>query len=215
MKIEVGKETPTYFKKEFPEAFQIFSHLEAVTAIPQVLFAVTTLKENGKSNVNYHSWSCFQGDGSGFYAILAGIYQHTHTFANVKRTKEFCVNFLPIKYCDALAKTIEQNSIDDDEFIVGNFTVEKSTTISAPRIKESFMSLECKVTQIQDLSGAGRTAMIIGEVQNVAVEQDYASGKKRYGEDGFMYLVHAPQNLMNGDCGQTEAATLNIKRSLD
>lgn len=218
MKIEIGKTIPDNFKKKYPEQFEVFSHMECVAAIPHVLFAVTTIKENGQPNVNFHSWSCFQGDGTGFYAILAGIYQHTHTYANIKRTKDFCVNFLPLKYCDQLLQTIEQNGDCDNEFEVGKFAIEKSCCIEAPRIKESFLSLECKATQISDLSGGGVTAMIVGEVQNIAVDSAFASGDSRYnryGENGFMYLIHAPQDLVSGDCGENAAAILDIKRPLD
>ena len=48
MKIEIGKEFSNYFKSAYPEEFELFSHFEVVSGIPNVLFAVTTWKENGK-----------------------------------------------------------------------------------------------------------------------------------------------------------------------
>ena len=42
--------------------------------------------------------------------------------------------------------------------------------------------------------------MVIGEVQHIAVDQEYAQGyEKRYGKDGFMMLVPAPQDLVTGE----------------
>ena len=46
MKIEIEKEFPKYFKSSYSEEFEIFSHFETTSAIPQVLFAITTWKEN-------------------------------------------------------------------------------------------------------------------------------------------------------------------------
>lgn len=107
MKIEIGTERPANFNEYWPGQYEIFSHFEYVTGIPHVLFAVTTFKENGLPNVNFHSWSSFQGDGDGFFAILAGLYQHTHAFADILRSGEFCVNFL------AAAITMRSNEPSD------------------------------------------------------------------------------------------------------
>ena len=96
MKIEIGKDFPQYFKPSYPEEFELFSHFEVTAGIPTVLFAITTWKENGKPNVCFHSWSCFHGDKTAFFAVMGNLYQHTHTYANIKREKCFCINFLPI-----------------------------------------------------------------------------------------------------------------------
>ena len=69
MKIEIGKDFPQYFKPAYLEEFDLFSHFEVTAGIPTVLFAVTTWKENGKPNVCFHSWSCFHGDKTAFFAI--------------------------------------------------------------------------------------------------------------------------------------------------
>ena len=96
MKLEIGKEFPGYFKPLYPEKFEICSHFEVTAAIPTVLFAVTTWKENGKPNVCFHAWSCFHGDKTAFFAVMGNLFQHTHTYANILREKCFCINFLPI-----------------------------------------------------------------------------------------------------------------------
>ena len=50
MKIGIGKEFPRYFKSLYPEEFELFSHFETTSGIPNVLFAITTWKKNGKPN---------------------------------------------------------------------------------------------------------------------------------------------------------------------
>ena len=123
MKIEIGKDFPQYFKPSYPEEFELFSHFEVTAGIPTVLFAITTWKENGKPNVCFHSWSCFHGDKTAFFAVMGNLYQHTHTYANIKREKCFCINFLPISYYDKLVDTIKHNDMETDEFAVGYFTL--------------------------------------------------------------------------------------------
>ena len=213
MKIEIGKDFPQYFNPSYPEEFELFSHFEVTAGIPTVLFAITTWKESGKPNICFHSWSCFHGDKTGFFAVMGNLYQHTHTYANIKRGKCFCINFLPISYYDNLVDTINHNDIETDEFEVGHFNLSSAKTIHAPVIQEAFINMECTLKTTQDLSGAGITAMVIGEVQHISVDKEYAQGyERRYGKDGFMMLVPAPQDLVTGEPNQSAIATINIEK---
>ena len=188
MKIEIEKDFPQYFKPAYPEEFELFSHFEVTAGIPTVLFAITTWKENGKPNVCFHSWSCFHGDKTAFFAVMGNLYQHTHTYANIQREKCFCINFLPISCYDRLVNTIHQNEWYDDEFAAGGFTVSNAKAIHAPAISEAFLTMECTLKEIQDLSGAGITAMVIGQVQHISVEEAYAQGYELDGYTDFIFL---------------------------
>lgn len=213
MKIEIGKEFPGYFKSLYPEEFQLFSHFETTAAVPGPLFAITTWKENGKPNVCLHSWSCFHGDKTAFFAVMGNLYQHTHTYANILRERCFCINFLPVSCYDRLTETIFHNEYDSDEFQTGGFALEEARTIHAPVIREAFLTMECTLRDVQDLSGAGMAAMVIGEVQHMSVEEDYAQGyAKRYGKEGFMMLVPSPQDLVTGEPDLSAIGTVKIEK---
>lgn len=213
MKIEIGKEFPGYFKSLYPEEFQLFSHFETTAAVPGPLFAITTWKENGKPNVCLHSWSCFHGDKTAFFAVMGNLYQHTHTYANILRERCFCINFLPVSCYDRLTETIFHNEYDSDEFQTGGFALEEARTIHAPVIREAFLTMECTLRDVQDLSGTGMAAMVIGEVQHMSVEEDYAQGyAKRYGKEGFMMLVPSPQNLVTGEADLSAIGTVKIEK---
>ena len=211
MKIEIGIERPACFQPAYPEEFDLFSHLELAAAIPQVLFAVTTWKENGKPNICFHSWSCFHGDRTAFFAVLGNLYQHTHTYANIKRTRGFAINFLPVHYYDALIETIRQNELDADEFSAGGFTLENARTISAPIIQESFLTLECPLKSMEDLSGAGITAMVVGQVRHCWIDSDL-SPESRCGKAGYMLLMPGAQNLSTGEPNPSIIASLTIEK---
>ena len=213
MKIEIGKEFPGYFKSLYPEEFQLFSHFETTAAVPGPLFAITTWKENGKPNLCLHSWSCFHGDKTAFFAVMGNLYQHTHTYANILRERCFCINFLPVSCYVRLTETIFHNDYDSDEFQTGDFILEEARTIHAPVIREAFLTMECTLRDVQDLSGAGMAAMVIGEVQHMSVEEDYAQGyAKRYGKEGFMMLVPSPQDLVTGEPDLSAIGTVKIEK---
>ena len=66
---------------------------------------------------------------------------------------------------------------------------------------------------MQDLSGAGITVMVTGQVRHISVEEEYAQGyEQRYGKDGFMMLIPAPQDLVTGEPNQSAIATVNIEK---
>ncbi len=213
MKIEIGKTFPSHFHPSYPQEFELFSHLETTAAIPAVLFAITTWKENGKPNICFHAWSSFHGDSTAFFAVMGNLYQHTHTYANIQRERCFGINFLPMRYYDRLVATIHHNGYESDEFAAGDFSLINAKTIHAPLIQEAFINMECTLKQTQDLSGAGIAAMVIGQVQHISVEETYAQGyEKRYGKDGFMMLVPAPQDLKTGAPNPMAIATVTIER---
>lgn len=213
MKLQVGTERPGHFQPGYPEQWDIVSHLECAAGIPQTLFAITTRKENGRPNVCFHSWSCFHGDKTAFFAVLGGLFQHTHTYANILREGVFCLNFLPLSAYEGLCKTILYNQEDLDEIQAGGFTLEPAATMDAPCIRESFLQLECTLEEAKDLSGAGITAMVTGRVQQVRLEEAYARElDRRYGPAGFMLLASAPQNLQTGQASPSRILTLNVAR---
>ncbi len=204
MKTEVGIERPAHFKEFWPGMYDVFSHYEYVSNVPQPLFLITTLKDNGKVNACFHSWSAFSGDAGGFYAVLTGLMKHTHTYKNVLRDKEFCVNFLSAAFYEACLKTIEANGEDNDELKAAGLTAEPSTFVKPPRVKEAFLSFECKLHSDMDLSGKGITAMLIGQVINAVVEGTHDNAAELCGEMGFIYNLHAPKNPATGDGEEAE-----------
>lgn len=212
-KIEMGTVKPENFTAAWDGQYSFFSHLEYACGIPNLLFAITTLKENGQSNVCFHSWSTFCGDGQAFHAILGGLSQHGHTYKNITRTGEFVVNFLSKDYYDNLNKTIQENGEDTDEFETGGFTKEAAAAVSAPRIKEAFLCLECKLTQSLDLSGAGIISLVLGRVEHIAMGEEFARGiDEKYGENGFMFNIHSPKYLLTGQGDVSAVAVMNIVR---
>jgi len=213
MKIEIGEKRPENFKEYWPGQYEIFHRFEYACGIPSVLFAITTRKENGKPNVNFSGWSSFSGDGKGFYAVMPGMLHHTHTYKNILRTGEFVINFINKNYYDACIATINENSDDIDEIAAGGFTEEKAETVDCPRLKEAFLSLECRLEKDVALCEDDKSSVLIGRVVHIAADESYANGlDEKYGDNGFMLYIHAPKNLKTGEGKPSALAVCKIAR---
>ncbi|HOP10260.1 MAG TPA: flavin reductase [Oscillospiraceae bacterium] len=213
MKIEIGEKRPENFKEYWPGQYDIFSHFEYACGIPSVLYAITTRKENGKPNVNFNGWSSFSSEGKGFYAVMPSMLHHTHTYKNILLTGEFIINFIGKDYYDACIATINDNDDDSDEIAAGGFTEEKAVTMDCPRLKEAFLSLECRFEKEVKLCDDSMTSVIIGKVIHIAVDENYAAGlDEKYGENGFMLYIHAPKNLKTGAGKPSAVSVCKITR---
>jgi flavin reductase (DIM6/NTAB) family NADH-FMN oxidoreductase RutF len=201
MKHEIGCKRLDSFKENWPGQYDYFSHYEYLSGIPQTLFLITTRKNNGKTNACYHSWSAFSGDGGGYFVIMPGLGTHTHTVKNIIRDKEFCINFLSPKYDKHCFKTIRNNDNEVDEIEVAGLTVENAKEVTAPRIKEAFLTFECNLESINDISGKGITTMIIGRVLNAAIDESH-KGIEAVCEN-FNFFVHAHRDPATGK-GKTD-----------
>lgn len=175
MKREIGSIKPDILKEEWPGQWAVFSHYEQLCCVPGALYVITTKKESGKINAGWFSSVTFHGDGGGHFSVLPGIMQFTHTYQNILREKEFVVNFLSSNYDTHCRKMIVKSGDDIDELETSGLTAEDSTEISTPRIKEAFLSFECKLESVTDLSGKGMNALIIGRVMNVGVDENHRS----------------------------------------
>lgn len=212
-KIEIGLKRPENFATYWPGQYEIFSHFEYAAGIPQALFAITTRKENGKPNVCFSAWSSFTGGAGGYFAVLGGVGKGSHTYENIGRTGEFVINFVGKDYFDACIATIKRNEAATDEMEAGGFTSEPAMTIACPRMREAFLCMECRLERIVDLSEDGQVPLIIGRVTQIAMQEAYAGGiDGKYGENGFMFNIHAPKNLVTGEGKASAVAALQIFR---
>lgn len=171
-----------------------FSWMDFVTAIPSPLFVVTSYKSNGKPNACMQSWTCFNGNSKGFYAILSGVNKSGHMYNTIKETGECVLNFPSADVYDCCLNTVANNQWDTDEITISGLTAEPATLVKAPRIKECFLSLECRYAWERSIAEESDQTVLCLEVVNVCMDEEHLNekGKGRYGEGGFLYNVHHP-----------------------
>lgn len=96
------------------------------------------------------------------------------TVRNVTETGEFVVNLAVRRLAEHVNLTSAPVSAGVDEFELANLTSAPSSFVSAPRVQESPVSLECKMIKIEQLhTVAGEmleTWMVVGEVVAVHID---------------------------------------------
>jgi flavin reductase (DIM6/NTAB) family NADH-FMN oxidoreductase RutF len=169
-----------------------FSWIDFVTAIPSPLLVATSYKANGKSNACFQSWTCFNGK----HAILSSVNTCRHLYRTLHETCVVVLNFPSADIYDKCAATIANNGYDDDEITQSGLTAEPAAFINAPRIKECFMNLECRLLWEKPIVAGDNHVLMCLEIVNVAVDEEHLdeTDKGRYGETGFIFNVHHPIN---------------------
>src|SRR5277367_4989941 len=94
---------------------------------------------------------------------------------NVQDTGEFCWNLATMDLAKHMNATAAHVARDVNEFELAGLTQAPSKIVSVPRVAESPVSFECKVTQIIQLQGAdGKKAkawLTLGEVVAVHIDK--------------------------------------------
>jgi flavin reductase (DIM6/NTAB) family NADH-FMN oxidoreductase RutF len=193
-------EKPACFKETWPRQYEIFSWIEFVTAIPQAISVITSWKEGRIPNACLQAWTTYTGDSGGYYVIFS-ILNRCHTYQNILRDKEFVVNFPDKDEFSRCSVTVEKNADETDEITAAGLTIEPSRVVDAPRIKECFLNLECRLGWHRPLHDGSLWHVFAGEVVHVAVNREYvqANTNGRYGDKGYIYNVHSPTDPHTGE----------------
>lgn len=92
---------------------------------------------------------------------------------NIEATGEFCWNLATRPLAEAMNQSSAAVAPEVDEFALSGLTPVASKVVAVPRVQESPVSFECKVTQIIQLQGADKTPvpswLVLGEVVAVHI----------------------------------------------
>ncbi|MBB1091322.1 flavin reductase family protein [Rhodopseudomonas palustris] len=153
---------------------------------------------DAKRNVNLAPYSFF--NAFNYTPPLIGFSSTTwkDTVANIQETGEFVWNLVTMELAPAMNATSATVPHEVDEFTLGNLTKLPSRLVKPPRVAESPVSFECRLSEIIQLKGAdGARAeawLTIGEV--VAVHID-----KRLIQDGVYQTALAHPIMRAGRRG--------------
>ncbi len=99
------------------------------------------------------------------------------TVANVKETGVFVWNLATMALAEAMNATCASAGPEVDEFQLAGLTPVPSRLIDAPRVLESPVNFECRLTQLIQLEGADgqqvETWLALGEVVAVHIDPTY------------------------------------------
>ncbi|MDO4282940.1 MAG: flavin reductase family protein [Clostridia bacterium] len=100
-----------------------------------------------------------------------------YSYDIIKRTGEFCINLTNEELAYATDFCGVKSGKNIDKFKEMNLTPERATFIKAPMIKESPVSIECRVKEIKEL---GSHDMFIAEVLAINVDEKYMDETGRF-----------------------------------
>ena len=120
---------------------------------------------------------------------------HKDSVRNVEATGEFVWNLVTRDLAEAMNQTCAAVPPEVDEFALAGLTPEPSRIVSVPRVKESPVSFECRVSQIVQLTSAAgepiESWLVLGEVVGVHIAQHLL-------KDGVYDTAHAGHILRGG-----------------
>lgn len=105
------------------------------------------------------------------------IRKERYSYNIIKETGEFVLNLTTKDLVKATDWCGVRSGKDFDKFKECNLTKEKANFVSCPMIKESPISIECKVEEIKEL---GSHTMFIAKVLSVNVDEKYMDEEGRF-----------------------------------
>jgi flavin reductase (DIM6/NTAB) family NADH-FMN oxidoreductase RutF len=158
------------------EAYKIL-----VTAIvPRPIAFVSTVSKAGIYNLAPFSFfNGFCGDPP-----IVGFSPNNNppkdSLVNAQETGEFVVNIVSEEIAEQMNLTAKRFTPEVDEFEVAKLTPVASHFVKAPRVLESPVSMECKVTQIIELSRRPESnSLVLGQVVCFHVQDSVLDEKGR------------------------------------
>lgn len=130
--------------------------------------------QDADGNLNLAPYSFF--NAFNYHPPLVGFSSigYKDTVRNIVATREFCWNLVTRPLAEAMNESCASVAADIDEFTLAKVTPIPSKIISVPRVKESPVSFECRLSQVIQLQGADGqkvdTWMILGEVVGVHID---------------------------------------------
>lgn len=138
---------------------------------PRPIGWISTRDEHG--TLNLAPYSFFNAVSAAPPMIAFSSTGYKHSVANAERTGEFGWNLATRPLAEAMNQTSVAVAADVDEFALAGLTPAPSRVISVPRVAETPVSFECRLSEVVHLkSAAGEDTdswLVIGEVVGVHV----------------------------------------------
>lgn len=100
-----------------------------------------------------------------------------YSYEMLKKTGEFVINLTTEELAFATDYCGVRSGRDVDKFKEAHLTKEPAQFVKAPMIKESPVSIECRVTEVKEL---GSHHMFLAEVLAVHVQQEYIDKNNKF-----------------------------------
>ena len=140
--------------------------------IPAALITCGTME---KSNVMTVAWTGIVNTKPPM--VYVSIRPERYSYKIIKENMEFAINLTNQKLAYATDWCGVKSGSQVDKFKEMHLTKEKASFIKCPIIKESPVSLECKVVEIKEL---GSHTMFLAEVLSIDADEEYINEKGEF-----------------------------------
>lgn len=137
--------------------------------IPAVMVSCGTFE---KSNILTVAWTGILNTNPAM--VYISVRPERYSYNMIKESGEFVINLTTEKLAFATDWCGVKSGANVDKFKEMNLTKEKGNFVSCPMIKESPVSVECKVKEIRDL---GSHHMFVAEVLAINADDKYIDEK--------------------------------------
>lgn len=117
-----------------------------VYPIPAVMVSCGDMENSNIITIAWTGITCSQPA-----KVYISVRPERHSYDIIKSTKEFVINLTTRDLTYATDWCGVKSGKDFDKFKEMNLTKEKANFVKCPMIKESPVSIECKVTEVKDL----------------------------------------------------------------
>ena len=213
MKIHIGKEFPRALSgRPTRGSLSCSTTLRRRRAFPTCCSPSPPGRKTASPTCAFTGGAAFTGTKPPFFAVMGNLYQHTHTYP------EHPAGGVLLRQLPAHRPLRQPGGDHPPERPAkptssppGASPLARAHTIHAPAIRGGVSSpWSAPSTATQDLSGAGVTAMVVGQVQHSSLwRRSYARGYgRRYGQRRLYAAgARAPETLLTGAPGQPGIAT--------
>lgn len=137
--------------------------------IPAVMVSCGDME---KSNIITVAWTGILNSNPAM--VYISIRQSRYSYDIINKTKEFAINLTNKSLAYATDWCGVKSGRDVDKFKEAHLTKQKAKYVKCPLIKESPVSIECKVVDVKDL---GSHTMFIAEVLSIDADEKYIDEK--------------------------------------
>jgi flavin reductase (DIM6/NTAB) family NADH-FMN oxidoreductase RutF len=154
------------------------------SVVPRPIGWISTVNASGQPNLapfSFFNAVCSSPPTVLFCPMIRSTDGNTKdTLNNVKATGEFVVNIVSEELATAMIATSVEIAAEVNEFELTGLTIAPSVTVKPPRVAESPIHFECKVSQIVEVGNQpGGGSVVLGEIVHLHVDERVLIGEDK------------------------------------
>jgi flavin reductase (DIM6/NTAB) family NADH-FMN oxidoreductase RutF len=154
------------------------------SVVPRPIGWISTVNASGQPNLapfSFFNVVCAKPPTILFCPMIRGTDgEQKDTLNNVKATGEFVVNIFGEELASEMVATSVEIAANVNEFELAGLESAPSTVVKPPRVAESPIHFECKLTQIVEIgNNPGGGSVVIGEIVHVHVDERVLLGEDK------------------------------------